>query len=928
MRKTRTAEEKQKNRKPEARRSLWIFSVLTCLVIIILVCIIAEQVSGIQDLDYTLKVERKRIDSHYDEDRRERKNALVQEAFALFEDGDRIMGIRTAYSGFPGPGGESISYMPGLAYALSEGLHIYANGNRILPDRQLKTEKDIKLIRLSPEGSLVLTMDDTYVMRLYSAKDGSLLKKFSGRGWYSSGYGETRYVFLNDTCLFYPTGSGMALYDSEKQTDAYSIGCGGYRRIVLDDKREKMLVIGGSVGEEDVCYMIRTDTGEIQYTVPVPGGYCLNAAFCKEDWFALLIRTETNEFELHIYHADDGRFVRSYPFYGEDVYASMHEADGVLYVIENTYDDLYSEKWQYNVREETTFIYAIDPEKEAVLWMKIISGDWYHEVEISGKEDSEYLVCASYDNVVVLGREDGRIVINKYYFDSDIIKIGNYQNSNVDGNKGYDYVYVVTEDGRWYDLALLGLNVIERRDFPACPSDHVEMFDMAGDYVVTLAPSDNKVTIYQYAIGSRLETFRKTEGYGRYEEGVIDSTGQYLAVTGVSPSGEGAAYQETYLEMYDTISGDMLWSVYLPEYGDESDTVGMSFYPERNAFVLFSQNACFLFDQNTGEKLETYMLPEENSILDEDSFFCADKTGRYVFVQSCNHEEGYSAVYNELLGFDLKEGRLAYRIPSNDGRSWVNTVTVSSSMDYCALLDTEEECLRVYSLSDWQVEDDTGIVLTYAPDNEPEDKPYVEPDCLTKLSLGSDIEYVDSFFFGEDKYGNPELYVDYDGRHEDGVVKVYSFKRNDADPREESGTDISVQPEVHIRRTPERTYQGLDETLRSYAHPKRKGYAAAVGECDYYNHYRNAYLIFNDNTDLLYSGSDSDIAFDLSAPYTMNKEADSQGQIAAHIEGFLALDNTSDRIYLTDGSHIYRVPIYDAGMLAEEAYELLYGNEE
>ena len=49
------------------------------------------------------------------------------------------------------------------------------------------------------------------------------------------------------------------------------------------------------------------------------------------------------------------------------------------------------------------------------------------------------------------------------------------------------------------------------------------------------------------------------------------------------------------------------------------------------------------------------------------------------------------------------------------------------------------------------------------------------------------------------------------------------------------------------------------------------------------------------------------------------------GQITAYIDGFCALDSTRDLLYLigSDGKCIYRVPVYDADMLAAEAAEAL-----
>lgn len=875
----------------------WAPKLLTVLVIFILITVIRSQASEIDYLYERISSQRKDL-ATYERyvDKTTYLSSYVDPAFSLLKSGDRIEAVRTAFKHFPHTTSPHLFYMPQGAYALTEGLHAYTNGTVIMPDRQIKQKKEISHMELSAGGSLLLTWDKDSLayVRLWRTEDGTCMRKFSQHPTDE----KTRYAFLGDTRLFYPTDTGLALYDSETDTELYSIDCGCYQMLVVDEEQGRMLVLESGPNPDD--YMVRTDTGEIQYPFTVPDdckGQVSGAAFCKEDKFALLISNYSGGGTLLVYSTIGGTLLQSYPIYSEGLLsASLYEADGIFYVLQNAYDNLYSEQWNRTLSSQhVSLIHAFDPDQAQPLWTGELPGEYFYRLAVPAREDSEWLVCAGKYKVVILNREDGSCETG-YDFDSPIVKIGNYRNIE---RKNYRFdtdgsIHVFTEDGKWYDFSVSTTIALEREDFVPSTLTDVKQFEAAAGCAAALAASDNKVTFYRNDVGNRLTVFHETEGAGRYDRGIIDSSGQYLAVLGISPTGEGGAYLASYVEMYDTASGSLRWSAYYAA-DDFSRETGMSFYPERNAFALFTCSTVYLLDQDTGEELDRYVLYDEELELSDYNRFSTDTSGRYAFVES----------HHEILGFDLKEMRIVYRIPIGRYGYPVIAWAVSSNLDYCALYNKDEKELSVYRLSDWLTEDGTKNDLRSTP------------EALARLSTDSEeSKALKHLFFGE--CGETlELYVVYNN----GETKAYPISPDSA-----GNTDAAAAPGIKISTWNARTYQDLDDIMTSYIYTDGSDYAVAVGEY-YFHTCSNAYLFaYAPDT---YPASSSTYSDSMSDTMVSNwrahgwKNKEIHGQIIGHIQGFLALDGANNLIYMTDGKCIYRAPIYNAAMLSEEAEKLL-----
>lgn len=375
---------------------------MTALVIFILIMVIRSQASEIDYLYERISSHRKDLTTYERYvDKTTYLSSYVDPAFSLLKSGDRIEAVRTVFKHFPHTSAPHLYYMPQGAYA-----------------------------------------------RLWRTEDGTCIKKFLQHPTDL----KTRYAFLSDTRLFYPTDTGLALYDSETDAELYSVDCGSYEQLAVDEEQGRLLVLESGSNPDN--YMIRTDTGEIQYPFAVPDdckGQVLDAAFCREDKFALLIGNYSGGGTLLVYSTIDGAILRSYSIYSEGLMsASLYEADDIFYVLQNDHDDLYSEQWNRTLgNQHVSLIHAFDPDKAQPLWTGELTGEYFYRLAVPAREDSEWLVCAGKYRVVILSREDGSYE-TEYDFDSPIVKIGNYRNID---RKNYRFdtdgrIYVFTEDGK------------------------------------------------------------------------------------------------------------------------------------------------------------------------------------------------------------------------------------------------------------------------------------------------------------------------------------------------------------------------------------------------------------------------------------------------------------------------------------------------
>lgn len=600
------------------------------------------------------------IEKQYEQVMRSNCISQAQASGVLLEKGDRIGAIETALLAFPGEEDEDIPYTAQVEYALSESLNLYKNGTKILPDRILEADTTIDFMKVSPERSRIIAVDDFGMLYVWDAADGERLISFMLDDiWYPE---EENVLFINENAFLYPAETGINCYDIQADAIAYKLSCESVYGICYSEENDRAVIVNN-----DGFIVVKGQSGEITAV----GGWSDNleskAAFEVKDsavlnkdgsLFAVPVSSEEENLVL-VYETETGELYRRYSVASSNV-EFMKFADNVLYVIDN--DEFNLNEVHLVTDRYSGTLYACDLTlNNDFLWTYTSESDWMYDLSISSKEGSSYMLCFSYDSAVILDKRDGSY-IDSYFFGSQVVEVGNYV--------GQDNFMVFTRDGTWHYVNLSIMTDLVGTTFANCTSTNVKDFKAGNDYYATLPYLDKRITLYRMAIDSNLETLY--EGDNRYADAILSKDGAYLAVS------EYVDGYTTYVEIIQTDDGKVVWS-----HEDDSYCKGMGFYPEKEAFTLVVNRGIYLLDKATGEQKAFYDTPDISG-----DFMSIDDTGRYVFFKS----------RKKLYGVDVADGSLAYEIEREEAFADGGAVAVDSFIKYAAIVSKEENSLRLYSL--------------------------------------------------------------------------------------------------------------------------------------------------------------------------------------------------------------------------------------
>lgn len=750
-----------------------------------------------------------------------RNNCISQakEAANLLEKGDRISAIETALRAFPDSEGD-IPYTPQAAYALTKSLNLYENNRKILPDRMLEADTTIDFIKISPDCSKIITVDDYGMLCVWDAEDGSKLNSFLlSRTLYNKA---EEIAFISEDAFLYPSENGVGCFDINLGEDIYRIDCENVSGICYSKDADRavismendFLVIRGKNGEVTASAVLgKTDDAE--KSMKIKYGAVMNE---EGSLFAVTAEQEKEQY-VFVFETKTGEAYREYSVaYGS--VGNMRFDGNALYISDN-------ERWESGSLLDSDLgstVYACDLSQDnTFLWTYKNDSGWIYKISVSSKEGSSYMVCASHYDVIALNKEDGSLM-GKLSLGSDIVEIRNYV--------GKDAFLAFTRDGIWHYVNVEKMTDYANMSFADCNSANVKMFGIGDDYYVTLPYLDKYITLYRRAADSNMEILYENETDSLSAE--LSGDGEYLAVC--SYTDDALAL----VKMIRTDTGEMIWSYKSDKYFE-----GMAFYNEMKVLALATGNGIILLDNETGEQKACY---EKGDYFEKCHGF--DEAGQYAVILN----------YSGMNIRNMADGSNAYEITFNQNTDDISTITISPSVKYMAAVSETADTLRLYSLDDLNGGKEGCI-------------------CEMKNINATYVEYI--FFNDRDECESGlTLYVVY----KNGDIKRY-------------GVDVKSR---------EMSYGGsmcdLESCMNRFIQPEGKDYSIIAGM-------RSAYLIYN-------AWDDASEKTGLGEEIT---DFDNHGEISAHIEGFLAVDGEKSCVYLTDGSNIYRVRIYDEAELREEA---------
>lgn len=774
------------------------------------------------------------IEKQYQEAKRNTAISRAREATGYLEEGDRMKAVATAQDAIldlaeSGVAEADGDYPAETVYALADSLYLYENGQQILPDRILEADTAVRVMKLSPEGSRIATVDASGQIVVWQPDDSNVRIEIHATDYFSDM--TNKIAFLGEDCLFVPVDDEVILYNVSQgeAVPAYRIACEDYVGIIVLQEIRQAIVLSRSgyqaVDCNDGSLLYVGQWEEDGMSVSAVSAYAVSED--NRYWALSLASDYASEEERRavVVYDTDGEHLNSYEIAYEYV-ESLRFDEERLYIISNHSEGF--DIGQASLGMESR-LQAFDINGAGTpVWTYERQAGWLYETSYAHMEGSNYLLCSGYSDVIALDKRDGSYV-DTFAFGVEVVKLGNYN--------GSDNFIAFTRDGVWHYLNMQNREDMVGTLFPACTSSNVMEFAIGDGYCVTLPYNSRRMTLYRTAKGQGLEEVH--QGEHNYIDAVCSTDGRYMAVS---------YYNDNYtaaVEMFDTDSSEVLWN-----YEDAS------FY---NAMTFFNYDGQETLALLTDEHIMV-LEPEQGTILDQ---IPLEINGTFHYIDSGAEHRNASKEERQcffwwdgetIYGYDLSTMDYAYKIQPKEQIGYNDVIAVPDDQTYFAVADKEEGVLRFYDTEDGEV------FFTYGEDSASAQEEY--------LNTG----YIETMFFDEGE-STRHLYIVY----MDGRIMRLDAGVDQQSPQFCSSGSYHVNPEK---------YNGLDDVMRGYRYTEGDDYAIMHGNIDAYLLERN------------------------------------EGDILAHLHGFLGYDSSDGTVYLTSNRTIYRIPLYTLQQMNEIAADV------
>lgn len=757
---------------------------------------IRRQNTQISEQSAEIAAQAQEIEAQYREAKRNTAVARAKEAKQYLEDGDRMRAVATAQDALSdlaedGMTGAGIDYPPETVYALTDSLYLYENGQQILPDRILEADNTVQVMKMSPEGGRILTVDATGQVTVWSAADVNARIVPCTMPAYTYLDAETLVDFRDENSVYALTEEGMALYDlsGEKAVERYCVrqaadGSGKILGIIALREQDRAVLL-----TEDGYLLFDGADGSILYerAWELPeglgaayGGACAGSADGAY-WAAELLTEEGERDESAVILCDTatGTVQRIYSL----PYTYVEELRFVqdrLYILNNGSGG--ADRESYAVDMESR-LYAYDLHgADTPLWTYALADGWLYDIAAGTGSGTDYLLCQGYDRVDILDPQDGRLLY-RFWLGSEVTKLWYAESSGM--------FMAFTRDGIWHYL-----NADSREDmvgmlFPACTSANVKTFAIGDGYCVTLPYGSRQITVYRTAVGDGVQVFHeKQEGpAGSLREAALSADGAYLAV---AYSGVG---RDTEICLLDAGSGDVLWN-----YTDADYYGGMLFVDcnGQERLALLTNRRMLQLDVSTGEVVSS-CTHEEYGLRASLTVVADDAASGHVLLR--DFQTLYDCDLSEPSGISITEFSAGQEL------SYSDIVAAPDGFPYYAVADTEAGSLCFCR--------DGQVFYTYDGGTDPLQEGYVN------------FRYLRTMFFGGSDTDRRLYLVSLDGR-----VTVMRL-----------AADTDAPDFCEVDREASAKYEGLEDDMAGYE--AYEGGLAVLWGTEY------AYLLTQDGGDIL-----------------------------------------------------------------------------
>lgn len=591
------------------------------------------------------------IEEQYIQALKTNSKSQAAEALRILQSGDRLKAIGTVLDVFPDSPDSSVPYTPQAQYALSQCLGIYQDGSNVLPKHALHHDAAIRFMKLSPDSSRLMSVDQYGKLYLWDALEGTLLYESNDQSYLS----EETTGFLDNNRIYFPMQVGIGIYDFSSGDLSYADLGSTYSNAVVSGDGKRL-----AVRNHDSITIYDANTLEVQSRCLYEGKMSQSpmlaldysgtqAAFTwdtySEDEGAITVLSLLTNGELTdiAYYASDGQTAVQLTLLYNNIYLGANTLDmdtmrqkGILYCFNIGFDAQLS--WVYEGLELQSFLPYTD---------------FY----------DSYLLINELDCIKLLSQTTG-----------ELLGECGYRETIVDMNPVTDrgYVGVRLQNGEYHMLTVPDLFDAKMEGdytFETAP-DYITDSLSGQEYMASCSDRSADIIIHNAAQGSRMERLLDIRDY--YQDILADPE-ESLAL--LCQSGRLDAFN------MDTHTID--WS-YAPDAGDAILTA--AFLKEDNRTIAVSLlDRIVLLDAGTGKvtKEITIAEPDLSSLK-----FSADGM-RFALVMPWN-----ISIYDTLTGKLLLQDKHPEELSSS------GALGVSEDLNLYAAVCPEEQQVKVFQTGD------------------------------------------------------------------------------------------------------------------------------------------------------------------------------------------------------------------------------------
>ena len=659
---------------------------------------IQKQNEQIKEQNEQISGQAKEIEKQYIDATINASVSQANESEALLKTGDRMAAINIAAAAVSNSMVPEIEEVPSKAcLALSDSLYMYENGYSIIPDRLLEADSTINYVVTSQSGARLALIDGSGCISVFSSADFGKKIRIEVANSYS--IYENMVAFAGDDKIIVPSGEELIVYALTED------------EAIPNKTLDGVDYCGALIDEDKTCaYLVYEDRFDIlDYTncsiidsIPYNlEGYAASpTSELKLSDDAGMLAIEINEgvgisrdSRLLIYDTIDGIQLNNIDLDYSYVNGIVFDNDRV-YVVNNADNNKYEEDEDISLSYDARLVgnvSAYNVNATAKLWEYEREGQWFDEVNIARAEGSEIMAVAGYADITTLNRLTGEVIDN-YSFGSEVVRLGNYVNTN--------NFMVITRDEEWHYLDADSKADLVTGKFTNQTSNNIKTFALGNDYYVTLPYNSNTVTIYRTALGPNMELMATAQSSGEYA--VTSSSGGLLAVNEYT-GGNGLI-----IEIFDTSSGNVNCSLsYDDEYYKDMFFANVDGSEE---LIIITGDKLRRIDPNDGAEISV-IEPDEYELL---GYIDSDGIGDYVYVVN----NGNITRYNYRSG-------VADILIEKEGIERLDLYAVSNDESKIARLDRANDNLEI-------IGSDGSIITTVS---------------FLKDSLGINTSYTDNILF-------------------------------------------------------------------------------------------------------------------------------------------------------------------------------------